>query len=149
MQTADLEITGVREEFLREIWEIERESFSAPYPRHIFAHMAKETPETFLVATFKQTTVGYVLASLRKDAGHILSIAVRKNFRRKGAGMKLMTEIMEILRIRGVRRVDLEVRVSNDIALKFYRKLGFQERGLITEYYRDGEDAVKMSKDLS
>jgi len=149
MQATDLEITGVREEFLREIWEIERESFSAPYPRYVFAHMAKETPETFLVATFKQTTVGYVLASLRKDAGHILSIAVRKNFRRKGAGMKLMTEIMEILRRRGVRRVDLELRVSNDIALKFYRKLGFQERGLIREYYRDGEDAVKMSRDLS
>jgi len=148
LQTIDMEITGVREEFLREICEIERESFSAPYPPHIFTGMAKETPETFLVAISKQRTVGYVLASLMKDAGHILSIAVRRDFRRRGVGAKLMVEILEVLQRKGVRRVDLEVRESNHAAHEFYRKLGFQEAGLIKEYYHDGEDAVKMSRNL-
>ncbi len=145
MQIADVDIRTVRDELVKEICEIERESFSAPYPPYIFASMAKETPETFLVAVFKQNTVGYVLASSRKDDGRILSIAVKKDFRRKGVGSKLMTGLIEVLYRKGVRRVDLEVRASNHIAQEFYRKLGFQEKGLIKKYYRDGEDAVKMS----
>lgn len=148
LQTTDLEITSARDELLKEIYEIERESFSAPYPPYVFASMVEETPETFLVAIFKQNTVGYVLASLRKDAGHILSMAVKEDFRRKGVGSKLMTGILEVLYRKGVRRVDLEVRMSNHIAQEFYRKLGFQEKGLIKEYYRDGEDAVKMSRNF-
>jgi len=148
LQDLEIEITNVRNEFLKEICEIERESFSAPYPPHIFTVMARETPETFLVAISKQGIVGYVLASLRKDFGHVLSIAVRREFRTRGVGAKLMAEILEVLRRKGIRRVDLEVRTSNHVAQEFYSKLGFREAGLIRKYYSDGEDAVRMSKNL-
>ena len=149
MQIDNIEITSVRHEFLKEICEIERESFSAPYPSYIITSIAKETPETFLVATFKQSAVGYVLGSMRKDAGHILSIAVKSDFRRKHVGSKLMAEISEVFFRKGVRRVELEVRASNHSAQEFYRKIGFQVNGLVKEYYHDGEDAVKMSRDLT
>jgi len=145
----DVEITCVRHELLKEICEIEQESFSAPYPSYIIASIASETPETFLVATFKQSAIGYVLGSMRKDAGHILSIAVKSDFRRRHVGSKLMAEILEVFFRKGVRRVELEVRASNYSAQEFYRKIGFQANGLIKDYYRDGEDAVKMSRDLT
>lgn len=148
LQITDLEITNVRDGLLKEICEIERESFSTPYPPYILASMAKETPETFLAAIFRKNTVGYVLASLRKDAGHILSIAVKRDFRRRGIGSELMRGILEVFYRKGIRRVDLEVRESNHSALEFYRKLGFQEKGLIKGYYRDGDDAVMMSRDF-
>lgn len=148
LQTADLEVASVRERFLEEICEIERESFSAPYPPQVFCSMARETADTFLVANSKQETLGYVLAILRKDSGRVLSIAVRRGYRRKGVGTKLMTELLKVLQGKRVKRVELEVRVSNYAAQEFYRKLGFREVGMIEQYYPDGEDAVKMSRSL-
>ena len=149
LRSLEMKITSVRREFLEEICEIERESFSAPYPPHVFTVMTKETPETFLVAISKQGIVGYVLVSLRKEGGHVLSIAVRRDFRRRGVGTELMAEVLKVLLRKNVTRVDLEVRTSNHAAREFYGKLGFRETGLIRKYYGDGEDAVKMSKNLA
>jgi ribosomal-protein-alanine N-acetyltransferase len=144
LSSADIEITKVRNEFLEAICEIERESFSEPYPHYILAAMATETPETFLVAVSNLRVVGYVLASLNKDSGHILSIAVRTNLRRRGIGSRLMVAILEALRKKGAQQVILEVRMSNLDARMFYEKLGFTEAGRVRAYYRDGEDALKM-----
>lgn len=144
MSSADIEITKVRNEFLQAICEIERESFSEPYPPYILAAMAMETPETFLVAVSNLRVVGYVLASLNKDSGHILSIAVRTNLRRRGIGSRLMAAILEALRKKGAQQAMLEVRMSNLDARMFYEKLGFTEAGRVRAYYRDGEDALKM-----
>ena len=148
MSDIGVEITKVRDETLEDICEIERDIFSSPYPSYILAAMAKETPETFLVATSKERTIGYILATVRRDSGHIISIAVRNEFRRRGVGTRLLTEIMQVLQEKRLRQVDLEVRASNLPAQKFYRKLGFQESGLIRQYYHDREDAVIMSRKL-
>lgn len=144
MSSADIEITRVRNEFLEAICEIERESFSEPYPPYILTAIATETPETFLVAVSNLRVVGYVLASLNKDSGHILSIAVRTNLRRRGIGSRLMAAILEALRKKGAQQAMLEVRMSNLDARMFYEKLGFTEAGRVRAYYRDGEDALKM-----
>jgi ribosomal-protein-alanine N-acetyltransferase len=142
------EVAEIREELLKVVYEIERSSFPEPYPYYFFAAMARETPETFLVAISGRDIVGYVLTSVNRDAGHVLSIAVRENFRRKGIGSRLMNGIGELLRNKGVLRINLEVRKSNLAAKAFYQKLGFQETGLVNAYYRDGEDAVRMTKIL-
>jgi len=148
LSTADVEITKVTPDFIEDICEIERESFSEPYPSYILTAMAKETPETFLVAISRSKVVGYVLTLLNRDEGQVLSIAVRRDFRRKRIGSRLMAEISEVLRRRGIRRIRLEVRLSNHEAKEFYEQLGFKEKGLIRAYYRDGEDAVNMAREL-
>lgn len=144
----DTEVTEIREELLEGVYEIERSSFSEPYPYYVFTTMARETPETFLVAISEHNVIGYVLTSMNSDVAHILSIAVRESLRRGGVGSKLMDEMIGVLRKRGVLRVNLEVRKSNLAARAFYQRLGFQEVGLVEAYYRDGEDAVKMTRSL-
>ena len=130
------------------VYEIELSSFSEPYPHYVFTTVARKTPETFLVAISEHNVVGYVLTSTNGDAAHILSIAVRERFRRGGVGSKLMDKMIGVLRKRGVLRVSLEVRKSNLAARMFYKKLGFQEAGLVEAYYRDGEDAVRMTRSV-
>ena len=148
MPSVDVDVANVREELLGEIYKIELESFSKPYPFHFFTAMASIMRETFLVAVSKSTVVGYVLTYLNGGSVHILSIAVRSDCRRKGIGSKLMVGILQVLQRKGARRVELEVRVSNHIARTFYETLGFLEVALVRAYYEDGEDAVKMMRDL-
>jgi len=148
LPSLDVDVVKTRKDLLGEIYKIELESFSEPYPFHLFTAMANEMPETFLVAISRSKVVGYVLTSLSGDSARILSIAVRSDCRREGIGSKLMVGILDLLRRKGIRRVELEVRVSNHVARMFYEVFGFQEVTLVRSYYEDGEDAVKMMRDL-
>lgn len=143
-----METREVTPDCVEDICEIERESFSEPYPSYILAVMAREAPETFLVAISESKVVGYVLTSLNEDEGHVLSIAIRRGFRRRGIGSRLMAETFQVLRRKGIRRIRLEARLSNCEAKQFYEQLGFKKKGLIRAYYRDGEDAVNMVREL-
>ncbi len=70
----------------------------------------------------------------------LLNLAVAPGARRRGAGRALV-EAMER------RRVWLEVRASNEEAIRFYEALGFERRGVRRAYYRDPvEDAVVMGR---
>jgi len=119
---------------LREILEIEKDSFpktaySAPvllYLSHYYRFLVYDDGRI----------LGYI-AYDPKD-GHVISIAVRPESRRKGIGKELMSEMFK-----ECKSSWLEVRVSNENAQRFYERLGFQLNGRIDGYY-DGEDALVM-----
>lgn len=125
------------------ILEIEKGSFSDPYPRGLLKAFLYH-PGAYVVALSGDTLVGYVIGILRRDQGHIVSIAVRKDYRRCGVGQKLMREAIEILQHTGAESIRLEVRQSNLAAIRLYEKLGFVERERIKGYYPDGETAIVM-----
>ncbi|EEB73917.1 ribosomal protein S18-alanine N-acetyltransferase [Thermococcus sp. AM4] len=128
-----------------EIMRIERESFREAYPRGLFLVFLENNPETFLVAEYNGKVIGYVMAYLRPDLeGHIMSIAVDKRYRGNGIGSALLTEAIDRLIARGARYIGLEVRVSNEKAIKLYERFGFRKVKRIIGYYSDGEDAYYM-----
>jgi ribosomal-protein-alanine N-acetyltransferase len=57
-----------------------------------------------------------------------------------------MLAVEEELRKKGVVELWLEVRVSNTRAVKFYKRLGYVEKGILKGYYADGEDAMLLKK---
>ena len=79
------------------------------------------------------------------DEAHITTIAVDPDYRGQGLGeLLLVAMINEALR-RGATWITLEVRVSNDLAQRLYRKYGFIVQGTRRRYYSDnGEDAYIM-----
>jgi len=80
-----------------------------------------------------------------KRVGHLVSIAVLREYRGRGIGSALLQETIDVLRSRyDVESVFLEVRVSNRPAISLYKKFGFQIVRRIPHYYRDGEDAYVM-----
>jgi len=128
-----------------DVMRIERESFREAYPRGIFMVFLENNPETFLVAEYNGKVIGYVMAYLRPDLeGHIMSIAVDERYRGNGVGSALLTEAIEGLIARGARYIGLEVRVSNEKAIKLYERFGFRKVKRIIGYYSDGEDAYYM-----
>jgi len=81
--------------------------------------------------------------------GHVISIAVLQEHRRRGIGSALMSEALKIFEEKyDVDSVYLEVRVSNQPAINMYEKFGFVKARIIRGYYRDGEDAYVMVKRL-
>jgi ribosomal-protein-alanine N-acetyltransferase len=69
------------------------------------------------------------------DEVEVLNLAVDPAFRRQGIGTRLLLSIAS-------RHVFLEVRESNEGALRLYRKLGFQEVGRREKYYDDPEETA-------
>jgi ribosomal-protein-alanine N-acetyltransferase len=116
-------------------------------------------PEGFLVVEWQGTVIGYMMNrvefgfsnirgfSLTKKA-HVVSVAVLKEHQRKGLGWALMEEGHKAMMTRGCREAFLEVRVGNTAAIALYEKMGYSTSQRLYSYYRDGEDALLMTKAL-
>lgn len=92
--------------------------------------------------------VGFVGLWMLPDEAHIVTIAVRESHRRRGIGEKLLLAALDLARERNESVVTLEVRVSNEPAIKLYEKYGFEQVGLRPRYYSDNrEDAYILTLD--
>lgn len=94
---------------------------------------------------------GYAVLMPTVEEAELLTIGVAAAQQRKGLGRAMLSEMLEMARGRGMRRVFLEVRVSNVAAIALYRSAGFAEVGMRRGYYQDAngsEDALVMACDL-
>jgi [ribosomal protein S18]-alanine N-acetyltransferase len=145
-----VEIRKLKLRDLTAIEEIERESYPTPWSRSMFAGELSKPSSICLGAIDVETNrlVGYLIISRYVDAWHVMNIAVANEFRRRGIATRVMERLFEITSGDGRRGYTLEVRVSNDAAIRLYESLGFKARGLRRGYYTDNrEDALIMWKD--
>lgn len=130
------------------------------YPRSFFEELLENWGKSFFVAESPQEDiVGYVMCrveikpgffkKLLVRSGHIVSLAVLENHRRRGLGYALMAYAMRSLHEDyNCGETYLEVRVSNTPAIKLYEKLGYKIAKIEKAYYLDGEDAYVMARKL-
>jgi len=130
-----------------EVLKIEYSCFKYPYPPSLINFLYANFRETFLVVEVGEIA-GYVIGISDDKEGHIISIAVKENYRNLGIGKALMDGIIENFRNKEISCVRLEVRESNTRAITFYKRLGFTEKELIPSYYEDGEGAYILVKNL-
>ena len=128
------------------------------YSDSFFEERLQESPETFIVAEDETGKIqGYIMCRIEYGfsnvrryglarKGHIVSVAVVEEHRGQGLGNVLCEEAISGMKERGCSEVYLEVRVSNDPAVKLYTKLGFKTVATHRGYYRDGEDAYLMCR---
>lgn len=134
---------------LKRILEIEEMSFDDPYPPSILKDIYN-LGAGFLVAQQDNIIQGYIIFWIRfEDEGHIISLAVDKNHRRKQVGSQLVDMAKDIFTKYGLKNIKLEVRAENKGARNFYQRMGFNEEKVITAYYEDGENAIVMNKNLN
>ena len=135
---------------LNTIEEIERTSYPTPWSRSMFAgELAK--PSSICLGAFeseREELVGYLIISRYVDAWHVMNIAVAPEYRRRGIARSLMERLFDVTARDARRGYTLEVRVSNEAAIRLYEELGFKARGIRRGYYTDNrEDALIMWKD--
>ena len=88
---------------------------------------------------------GYVGVWKILDEGHITNVAVAPEYRRMHIGRAMLETLFEVTGQAGIERYTLEVRASNEPAIRLYEGLGFKSEGIRPGYYEDnGEDAVIM-----
>ena len=129
---------------------IERQSYPTPWSRSMFAsELAK--PSSISLGAFEpgsEELVGYLIISRYVDAWHVMNVAVAPEHRRRGIARTLLDRLFEVTGSDERRGYTLEVRVSNEGAIKLYEQLGFHARGVRRGYYTDNrEDALIMWRD--
>lgn len=98
------------------------------------------------------TIVAYGLMSKGAGEAHVLNLCVRAEDRRKGYGRRLLAHLLHLARRHEAETVFLEVRPTNQGALRLYTRMGFSEVGRRRAYYPadDGrEDAIILAMTLS
>jgi ribosomal-protein-alanine N-acetyltransferase len=141
-----LRIEEMTMEDVSRVMEIERVSFSTPWPRDSYRHELRENRVAcYLVARRGGEIVGYAGMWVILEEAHVTTIAVDPSCRRRHVGERLLVALIEQARRRGARWLTLEVRKSNLIAQALYKKYGFREVHVRKRYYTDnGEDALIM-----
>jgi len=107
-----------------------------------------DVPAAEDVAQRTPRIIGFCISARRGDHGHIITMDVLEEFRRKGVGRLLLAEIEARLVAAGVQRVGLETAVDNEVAIAFWRRHGYVSVGIKKRYYPRGRDAYYMTKAL-
>lgn len=148
MTAVALEIRSLQSSDLAAIEEIEQRAYPTPWSRSMFASELAKPTSICLGAFEGLDLIGYVINSRYVDAWHVMNVAVDPDHQRRGVASQLLERLFELTRDDERRGYTLEVRVSNEGAVRLYEQLGFEARGIRRGYYTDNrEDALIMWRD--
>ncbi|MFQ5932902.1 MAG: ribosomal protein S18-alanine N-acetyltransferase [Nitrospiraceae bacterium] len=130
------------------VLEIDRVSFSNPWPERSYRYELTDNPaaQLYVAKLDDGAVIAYLGYWLIGDEVHISTFAVQPEFRMQGIGEDLLRFALSAAAENGARVATLEVRESNDAAIRLYEKQGFEVVGSRQGYYRDNnEDAILMT----
>lgn len=139
MTISDLEeIKDVLEKDFDDFWEVNtlKEELLSNYSYFITIKLSK-TNEILGFAGFKKTL----------DTADIMNIVVRKDFRNKKIGKKLLASLIQKAKEQDIKTIFLEVNSKNLPALKLYENIGFKKIGIRKDYYKNS-DGINMKIEL-
>lgn len=132
-----------------EIAALEQQCFSDPWSFQMLADSFISPNTATIAAEEGGEVVGYAfLTGIAGEEADLANIAVDARCRGRGVGGELLRRLEERARQLGVRRIFLEVRVSNADAMLLYLRHGYVGKYVRSRYYGDGEDAVVMWKEI-
>ena len=143
-----LEIRRLAYPDLPQVIGIERRAFPTPWSLAMFV-LELSKPSGICLAAVLDTggsrrLVGYMICSRYETVWHVMNVAVAPEHRREGVASALLSELYERVDDEQARYT-LEVRRSNDVAIRLYEREGFRAAGMRRRYYQDnGEDALVM-----
>ena len=128
---------------------IVREALRENYPTSLYLDIHRWWRDGFLVADLDGHPVGFLAAVISAEGqARVLMFAVASGFRSRGMGTQLMNAFIQSCGLKAIRRIELEVRKSNEAGIRFYRRYGFDFGFVLPAFYTDGEDGYKMYRSL-
>jgi len=151
MAEPPVEVRNMTYEDLSLVSDIERRSYDFPWSHGVFRDCLLAGYQCRVLERDGRVA-GYSILSIAAGEAHILNLCVDPAHRAHGYGEMLLDAVLGAARDAGVAEIFLEVRPSNETALKLYRKKGFFQVAHRPAYYqsRNGrEDAAVLAKKLS
>jgi ribosomal-protein-alanine N-acetyltransferase len=135
MQTADLP----------RVVKIERACFGERWTVNAFANELANVASHYFVALEDGQIIGYAGYWLILEEAHITTIGTDPAVQRRGYGERMLVHLIDHAAQAEAKWLTLEVRISNEPAIKLYEKYGFSSLGKRRAYYQDNhEDALVM-----
>jgi len=144
----EIRVVSMTLDHVEDIMIVENLSFTIPWSKAAFIEeITKNSFAYYYVAIINCKAIGYGGMWQVFDEAHITNIAVHPEFRGIGVGSRILEHMIEDAVKKGIKKMTLEVRKSNESAIKLYQKYGFVNEGIRKSYYADnGEDAIIMWK---
>lgn len=133
-----IETASIR--LLDTLYEIEEQCFDQEaFTKRQISYLLSDYNTIALVAKANSNIAGFIIAQVEIENntiyGHIITINVAPNYRRKGIATKMLAEIERILKQKSIGECHLEVREDNSAALKLYQNSRYQKIGRLEKYY--------------
>jgi ribosomal-protein-alanine N-acetyltransferase len=140
----DLEIRRLTYADLPNVIAIERRAFPTPWSLAMFVLELSKPTGICLAGVRDERLVGYLVCSRYDTVWHLMNVAVEPKLQRQGIASALIERLFELADAPS-EQYTLEVRTSNEAAIKLYEALGFRPAGRRRGYYHDNrEDALIM-----
>ena len=141
---APLEIRPLAYADLPQVIAIERRAFPTPWSLAMFVLELSKPSGICLAALDHGVIVGYLVCSRYDTVWHLMNVAIEPARQRQGIATTLLERLFEQAD-RPNEQYTLEVRTSNDAAIRLYERFGFRAAGRRRAYYHDNrEDALIM-----
>lgn len=150
VESAELVLRPMRRADLKIVFSIEQQAYEFPWEPATFRDCVSVGYNCWIGEKAGQV-VSYGICSIGAGEAHVLNLCVAPHTQGKGYGRVMLEHLMEVARGHRAETMFLEVRPSNEAALRLYRLTGFNEIGSRKDYYpaRNGrEDALVMARML-
>ena len=107
-------------------------------------HLIGDEETVTLVARNTETVAGFGIMTFGDERAHLVLLAVRADFRRRGIARRLVEWLVSSAATAGVASIHVELRAGNAGAYALYRALGFAETLRVPGYYSGRETAIRM-----
>ena len=143
----DVRIRKMERQDVVQVSLLEKETFSAPWPEQAFLDVFEDVNIYYYVADIGGEIVGNCGVRNIVGEGEITNVAVRKDWRNRKIGQKMLEVLLQEGEDAGIQAFTLEVRESNHTAVHLYQKLGFVTEGVRKNFYeKPRENALIMWK---
>lgn len=144
----EVTIEKMTKEHLSQIKDILQEQFDEFWNASVLDKELENPLSEYIVAICGNEVVGYAGLWQPIDEGHITNIVTKKDKRRNHIGTKMLEEIINLAKNKGLKCVTLEVNVNNESAINLYKKYNFKEIGKRNKYYNNTDDAIIMTLEI-
>lgn len=142
----------MEEKDLHQVTAIEKAAYSFPWTPGIFSDCLRVGYHA-RVLELEEKMIGYGIMSMAVGEAHILNVCVHPNYQCHGFGAFILNSLLDMAKQHQTETVFLEVRASNQAAVRLYDKFGFNQIGIRRRYYpssqQEREDALIFSLSLS
>ena len=150
-----MKIKNVNSRDLKKIMILEEETFKGnAFSRELMEKLIKRSIFFLKLenGNFIDEIIGFIIVIRdRIDRVNIINLLIKGKFQHQGFGTLLLKNSLEKIRqLKEIKKVVLNVQVSNSSAIKLYENFNFSKNPRELEnYYQSGENAFLMELDIN